>query len=242
VRRLLLAALVVLALLVVADRVGVTVTERVLADELQRSGGLGARPEVDIKGVPFLTQALDGRYERIDVVARDVDAGEVDGTPVQVSRLSATLRGARVPAADALSGAVTSVPVDEVDSRVLLPFSVLQPRTDVGDLTVAPDGDRLRLRGSVEVLGRQVSASARSRLSVDDGAVVVTTESVDLGNDVVSRLATRAVEGRFDVRVELGALPYGLQIQTADVRPDGLSVAARATDTVLSAVTAPGPS
>jgi hypothetical protein len=159
-----------------------------------------------------------------------------------VSRLSATLRGARVPAADALSGTVTSVPVDEVDSRVLLPFSVLQRRTDVGDLTVAPDGDRLRLRGSVEVLGRQVSASALSRLTVDDGAVVVTAESVDVGSDVASRLATRAVEGRFDVRIELGALPYGLQVESVEVRPDGLAVDARATDSVLSAVAAPEPS
>jgi uncharacterized protein (AIM24 family) len=94
----------------------------------------------------------------------------------------------------------------------------------------------------VEVLGRQVSASALSRLTVDDGAVVVTAESVDVGSDVASRLATRAVEGRFDVRIELGALPYGLQVESVEVRPDGLAVDARATDSVLSAVAAPEPS
>ena len=227
--------LVLLLLLVAADRVAAAVAERVLADELQRSGGFSSRPEVDVRGVPFLTQALEGRYDRIDVVARDVDAGEVAGTQVVVPRLSATLRGARVPLSDALSGAVTEVPVDRVDARVLLPFSVLQRSSDVGDLTVAPEGDRLRLRGTVEVLGREVSGSALSRLTVEDGSVVVTAESVEVGNDLADDLLGRALDGRFDVRVPLRALPYGLQIDAVTVQPDGLAVRAGATDTVLSA-------
>ena len=222
-------------LLVVADRVGAAVAERVLADELQRSGGFTSRPDVEVRGVPFLTQVLAGRYDRIDVVARDVDAGEVAGTPVVVSRLSATLRGARVPLQDALSGTVASVPVDRVDARALLPFSVLQRRTEVGDLTVAPEGDRLRLRGSVEVLGQELTASALSRLTVEDGAVVVTAESVDVGNDFVDDLVGRTLEDRFDVRVPLTGLPYGLEVDTVAVQPDGLAVTARGTDTVVSA-------
>ena len=205
-----------------------------LADELQRSGGFTSRPEVDVRGVPFLTQALAGRYDRIDVVARDVPAGEVAGAPVEVSRLAATLRGARVPLEDALSGGVTSVPVDRVDARVLLPFSVLQRRTDVVDLTVEPEGDRLRLRGSVEVLGQEVAGSARSRITAQDGAVVVTAERVDVGNEVANDLLSRALEGRFDLRVPIGGLPYGLEVEGVTVQPDGLSVTARATDTVLS--------
>ena len=222
-------------LLVVADRVGAAVAERVLADELQRSGGFTSRPDVEVRGVPFLTQVLAGRYDRIDVVARDVDAGEVAGTPVVVSRLSTTLRGARVPLQDALSGTVASVPVDRVDARALLPFSVLQRRTEVGDLTVAPEGDRLRLRGSVEVLGQELTASALSRLTVEDGAVVVTAESVDVGNDFVDDLVGRTLEDRFDVRVPLTGLPYGLEVDTVAVQPDGLAVTARGTDTVVSA-------
>ena len=233
-RRLLVVALVLLALLVAADRGGAAVAERVLADELQRSGGLGSRPEVEVHGVPFLTQVLDGRYERIDVVARDVDAGEVAGTPVVVPRLTARLRGARVPLGDALSGTVTTVPVERVDARVLLPFSVLQRSSDIGDLTVEPEGDRLRLRGTLEVLGQELSGSALSRLSVEDGAVVVTADSVDVGNDTVDDLLGEALAGRFDVRVPLRGLPYGLQVDGVRVRPDGLDVTAQADDVVLS--------
>jgi hypothetical protein len=225
---------VLLALVVAADRAGVVVAERVLADELQRSGGFASRPEVDVRGVPFLTQALRGRYDRIDVVARDVPAGEVAGSPVEVSRLSATLRGARVPLRDALSGEVTSVPVDRVDARALLPFSVLQRRTDVADLTVVPEGDRLRLRGSVEVFGQDITGSALSRITTEDGAVLVTAERIDVGNDLASDLVSRALAGRFDVRVPLSGLPYGLEVDGVRVQPDGLAVATRATDTVLT--------
>jgi hypothetical protein len=225
---------VLLLLLVVADRAGAAVAERALADELQRSGGFATRPEVDIRGVPFLTQALSGRYDRIDVVAHGVPAGEVAGTPVELTRLSTSLRGAQVPLADAVSGNVTSVPVDGLEASALLPFSVLQRSTDVGDLTVEPEGSRLRLRGTVEVLGRDVAGSALSRLTVEDGAVVVTAESVDVGNRLANRLVSRAVRGRFDVRIPLRGLPYGLRVDDVRVRPDGLAVSAGAGATVLS--------
>ena len=223
-----------LALLVAADRAGVAEAERALAAELQRSAGLPSRPEVHVRGVPFLTQALAGRYDRIDVVARDVPAGEVRGTPVVLPRLSATLRGARVPLADAASGTVTSVPVDRVDADAVLPFDVVRRSSEVADLEVAPEGDLLRLRGTVRVFGEDLAGSALSRLSVDDGQVVVTAESFDLGAGIASRLATRALAGRFDARLSLGALPYGLQVDGVTVQDDGLGVTAGATDTVLS--------
>ena len=223
-----------LGLLVAADRVGLAVAERQLAAELQRSAALASRPEVDVRGVPFLTQALSGRYERVDVVARDVPAGEVRGTPVVLPRLSATLRGARLPLPDALAGAVTSVPVDRVDARAVLPFDVVRRSSEVADLEVAAEGERLRLRGTVRVFGQELSGSALSRLSVDDGQVVVTAESFEVGAGLVDRLVTRALAGRFDARLSLGALPYGLRVDGVTVQDDGLAVTAGADDAVLS--------
>lgn len=223
-----------LGLLVVADRVGLAVAERQLAAELQRSAALGSRPEVDVRGVPFLTQALSGRYQRVDVVAHDVPAGEVGGTPVVLPRFSATLRGALLPLSDAVAGAVTSVPVERVDARAVLPFDVVRRSSEVADLEIAAEGERLRLRGTVRVFGEDLSGSALSRLSVDDGQVVVTAESFEVGAGVVDRLVTRALAGRFDARFSLGALPYGLQVDGVTVQDDGLAVTAGADDAVLS--------
>lgn len=220
---------------VAADRAGTAVAERALADELQRSAGLASRPEVDVRGVPFLTQAIAGRYDRIDVVARDVPAGDAGGRPVTLPRLSATLRGAQLPLVDAVSGQASSMPVDRVDARALLPFDVVSRSSEVADLDVAAEGERLRLSGTVRLLGQDVSGSTLSRLSVDGGQVVVTADSFDVGARLANRLVTRALRGRFDVRLSVGALPYGLRVDTVTVRPDGLAVTAGAHDAVLSA-------
>jgi hypothetical protein len=65
--------------------------------------------------------------------------------------------------------------------------------------------------------------------------VVLTAEGVDLGSEAANRLVSRAVRGRFDARVPLGGLPYGLRLDGVRVQQDGLDVTARADDTVLSA-------
>jgi hypothetical protein len=56
-----------------------------------------------------------------------------------------------------------------------------------------------------------------------------------VGNDFVDDLLGRTLEDRFDVRVPLTGLPYGLVVDAVAVQPDGLAVTARGTDTVVSA-------
>lgn len=224
-----------LALAAVADRVAAAVAGRAVAQQLQREAGLAAPPDVAIGGVPFLTQALAGRYDRVAVTARDVPAGEVQGAPVRLARLTATLRGARVPLRSALSGTVTSVPVDRVDARVLLPYDVLARSAAGGRVTVSAAGERLRVSGTVRVLGQDLEGAALSRLRVDGDVLVVSAESFDVGGDLADRLATRALRDRLDLRVDLGGLPYGLQVDGVRVRPDGIAVTAASRGAVLSA-------
>ena len=58
-KKLLVALLVLLALLVGADRVAEQVAEGRIADQLRAD--LSSAPQVEIGGFPFLTQALAGR-------------------------------------------------------------------------------------------------------------------------------------------------------------------------------------
>ena len=230
-----MAAAVLLVLLAVADRAGAALAARAVADELQRSSALTSRPEVTVAGVPFLTQALRGRYERIDVTAADVPAGTVGGDELTLRSADVVLRGARVPLSDALSGQVTDVPVDRVDAVVVLPWAELARRAGDREVTLSPDGDRVRVRGEVRVLGQRLTASAVSRLTVEDGGITVQAEELDVGSGGVDRLLTRALQGRLDFRVDVGELPFGLALDRVQVRQDGLSVRTRADDTVLSA-------
>ena len=218
-----------------ADRGAAALADRALTRELQREAGLAAPPDVDIRGVPFLTQALRGRYERVDVTARDVPAGEVQGTEVRLQTLTATLRGARVPLSAVLSGTVAAVPVDRVDAEAEVPYDVFARSSGGRRLTVSQDGDRLRVRGQVRVLGRRLSGEAISRLSLDDDVLLVTPEAFDVGGELADRLVTRALGDRFDLRVDLGDLPYGLRVDDVRVQADGVVVSAVAVGPVLSA-------
>jgi hypothetical protein len=230
VKRLAVSLVVLLVLLVVADRVGAALASRAVATQLASSTALRETPEVDIVGFPFLTQAVAGRYERVEVEASGVPAGEL-----RLARLEATLTGVHLPLSQALSGAVDQVPVDRLRARATVPYDELGQRSGSGRFTVAPAGERVRVTGEVEVLGRTLTATAVSRVEVVDEEIVLTPEAFEVGGAAADALVSRALGGRFDLRLALDALPYGLQVTGVEVQPEGLVVRASARDVVLRA-------
>ena len=226
-KRLLVTGVVLVGLLAVADRVGASLASAAVEDQVVASAALESA-DVSIGGFPFLTQAISGRYDSVSVVARGVAAGEVT-----VDRLDATLTGVSVPLSAALSGSVDEVPVSSVRATALLSYAELSRRSGDRRRTVSPAGDRLRVTGSVTVLGQTVSASALSSVRVDGGAVVVTAESYSVGDAAASAAISRALGGRFDLRIPVTGLPYGLKVSGVEVTDDGVSVSAAAGATVL---------
>jgi hypothetical protein len=231
VKRLVVGLVVLLALVLVADRVGAQVASSTVAARVQESTALTEPPQVEIVGFPFLTQAFAGRYDRVEVSAADVPAGEL-----RLDRLDATLRGVQVPLSRALSGSVERVPVEAVEARALVSYDQLSQRAGDRQLRVAPadDGQRVRVTGSVDVLGRSLSAVAISRVEVVNGAIVLTAEEFEVGNEAADGLFRNALSGRLDLTIPVTGLPYGLQVTGLDVEPDGVVVQATASDTVLS--------
>lgn len=227
-RKTVTTLLVLLVVLIAADRIGVLVAQRAVAAQLRSSGELSVQPDVSIKGVPFLTQALRGRYSSIEVRARDVTAG---GS--RFSTFDASLAGVRLPLTSVLSGSVTSVPVEELSSTVVLSYDDLQQRLAKRRLVLAPAGDLLRVTGSVTVLGRTVSASALSRVRLSGTDVLVTAERFEVGAKPADRVLTAALGKRLDFRARIGALPYGLKLTGVAVRPDGVEAVAAARNTTL---------
>ncbi len=228
-RRLLAFLLVLLVLVAVGDRLAAAFAADAIARQLQSAAALADPPEVSVGGVPFLTQAVRGRYDRLDVRAVRVPAGEVT-----FSELNATLSGVRVPLRDILADTVSAVPVDVVEGRGRLSYDALSRRSGDRALRVSPVGDRLRVEGVVSVAGRRLSAAAVSTLTLDGSDLVVTAQSIDVGNEAADAVLTRALRGRLDLRVPLGRLPYGLQVTGLAVEPDGVTFRALARDVVLS--------
>lgn len=225
---LLVSLLVLLGLAVAADRIGLVIAERSVATQLQNSGSLSSRPDVSIAGFPFLTQALAGEYDDVELSAVNVSAGGG-----RLTQLTASLSGVHVPLSDALSGSVDAVPVDSVRATVLVSYADLGKQLRDRGLTVSAAGDLLRVTGSVKVLGRTVSASALSSVAVAGTSLRVTAQRYEVGSSPADPVVAGSLGGRLDFVVRIGKLPYGLKIDDVRVTAAGIVATASAKDVVL---------
>lgn len=227
-RGLLVALLVLLALLVVADRVAVAVAQREIASRVQTSRHLPARPRVHIGGFPFLTQVLAGRYRSVSVTATDVPT--TGG--IRVASVSATLSGVRVALGDVLHSRVRDVPADSGSGRVTLDFADLNAFLAPRGVTVAGDRGRLRVTGRVTVLGHTESVSADALLSVAGDSVTVRPDLTSLAGGAAAALLGSA-QSLLTVTLPVPGLPFGVSLRSARVEPTALVVDAGATGLVL---------
>ena len=226
-RALLVVLLLLVGLAVVADRVAVGVAEDRVGEQLAAKGGLAGTPEVDIAGFPFLTQAVAGTYDdvRISLTAEQLDQPE--GTRADIA-----LHGVHVPLSSVVSGSVDQVPVDRIDGTAMLSYTLLAAQLG-GDTTLRPDGDGLRITKTVEVLGQTIPLTAAGTVSLDGNQLVVDVEKaagagVDLPEFLVSR-----VSDLLDLRYDIPALPFGLQLTAVEPAEDGVDVRVEAEDAVL---------
>lgn len=228
-RKVVLALLVLATLAGVGDRVAVRVAQGTLADRLQRSADLTSRPTVTIDGVPFLTQAVAGRYARIEVTATDLERGGV-----RVTSLRADVTGAQVPLGAVLRGEVSRIPVDGVTADALVTYADLAHSSGIVGLSVKAADGEVTVTGRVTVLGRTVTATAVSRVTLRGRSIAVTARSLKvLGS--TSPALVNAVTGRLDLLVPVGTLPYGLTLTGLTVTQEGLLLQAESGPTVLRA-------
>ena len=227
-RRLLIVLVVLAALLVAADRVGVVVAQNRLASEIQQQLELDAKPDVSIRGIPFLTQAIRGTYKDIRMQLPDVDAGDVQDLSV-----NARLQGAHVSLSDALGGNVDRIPVDQISGTLLIPYDQLARASGISGLTITREGDSLRLTGSVQVLGRPVKAEAVGRVEVNDGRIAINAEQAKVAGIPVPTAVLDEAARLLSFRVQPQNLPLNLRITAVHLTDTGLLVDAVSDDVVL---------
>jgi hypothetical protein len=227
VKVLLVLLVLLLGAVVVADRVGVGIAEERVAQQIAERGGLSGTPDVDITGFPFLTQAVSGRYTDVRVSLTAEQLGQPAGTRAQVS-----LRGARIPLSDVLSGSVQEVPVDRVDGTATLPYALLAEQLG-GDTTLAGADGGLQITRTVSLAGFDFPVTAVGTVTLDGQDLVVDVEQAAAsGVDVPGFVLDRAAD-LLDFRYPVPALPFGLQLTSVDPGGDGVHVRVEARDTVL---------
>ncbi len=226
-RALLILVVVLGALFVLADRVGVAVAEDRVADRIAEQGGLPGPPEVDITGFPFLTQAVSGRYDEVKIALTAADLGQPEGTDADVA-----LRGVEVPLSDVVAGSVQQVPVERVDGTATLSYELLSAQLE-GDTRIEREGGGLRITRTVELLGQQVPLTAAGTVTLDGSDLVVDVEEAAGAGVELPEVVVDQARDLLDLRYTVPPLPFGLQL--TDVRPadDGVVVDVEAIGTVI---------
>ena len=228
------ALAILVVLLIAADRIALLVADSQIADRVQKSQELSAHPQVSIKGFPFLTQVLGGRYHEVDVSVRNITRNGLT-----VDKLSVHAHGVSVSLSKVISGSVSEVPVDRADAVVTLGYPNLNAyiSQQLGQvLQVSDENGNLKLTGTLPFPPR-ISLSAQAQIDVSGSAVTLRPVAVAsiLAKIPGSGLTTEAVEQFLTVRLPISQLPFGIQLQRATVTPAGLVIAASASGLTIRA-------
>ena len=228
VRRVLVAVGILLVLLVVADRVAVAVADRAVAEQIRAELALEQTPAVEIHGFPFLPQAIGGHYRDVEVRIPDVDSGSLQNIQVE-----ARLHGVRAPLNQMIGRRLDEVPVQDIAGSLAVRYEDLAQASRVPGLQITPSGDGLRVTGQVQVAGRQIEASARGRITVQDNDLVVTADQAEVGGVELPAVVRAQAARLLSFQVSPRSLPLGLRITGVQVGRDSLGVQAQASDVVL---------
>jgi hypothetical protein len=235
------ALLVLLALLglvlVAADRAADLVAERAIARGVQRQQGLSQQPQVSIGGFPFLTQAVSGRFQQVDLAAAQVPAG--DG--LTVDRLQVRLTGLTARGSDVITGRTDSLTADRMTLRALVGYptldDVVADRLQSDQVAVSfGDGGRGRLAVSGTIgtpLGdRSVQGLMQIRL-VDGGVRLrLDPKSVDGLTPAEGELLARVLNLTIVGPEQIG----GVRPTAVEVGPSGVTLTASAADFPLTSL------
>jgi hypothetical protein len=223
VRAFVVFLLVIAGAAVAADRVA----EHLAAGEAESrlaSKGL-SDPQVDVGGFPFLTQ----------LAARDFGDVQVTGSALAVA--GGRAQDVTVTGHDVTAPAGGDVTVGRLDGVGLVTYDEVVARSGVPDITIEPSDrpDRVRMRGSVDVLGETVEVVADSTVRARGDRVQVTPRSFELadGGSVGGSLAAQLAD-RFTVSYRLQDLPEGIDLRGVRATDDGFLVRVHGRDVVFA--------
>lgn len=219
-----ISVVALVVLLVVADRVGDAVAERVAGDTLQSSQNLDHRPDVDIAGFPFLNQLATGHYGKITVTADDVSLGP-NARGLTLDRLQVVLHNLSV------SRSFTHFHADTASATGTLGLAQLSDALGV-QLEYAGNG-RVDVTKNVTVAGQTFHIKVTAKPYLHDGSLAFTDTSV-VGADGVTGAAIDALANVFGISIPLQSIPFDVRLKSLSVDSDGLTITLAGKDLVYT--------
>jgi len=222
-------------LLLVVDRVGAWAAERTVeekvSNEVDELGIAASDPEVTVGGFPFVTQVLEGKYEEITIVLRNVSANRVTMPVLDI-------RATGVNAAmNTLMSGEGSITADRVVGTATVGYASVRALFDQEGLEVGAENGQLRLRLPLTAGQQSITAVALANVAVSQGVVRVAVVDIRAEGAQLLPSAQRLLDtykSRLSVQLRLPPLPFRLRVENVQVRPEGLAVTASAQGVPIS--------
>jgi hypothetical protein len=227
--RVLRAPLIIAVLLgglfIGADRLAVRIAENKAADRLRSSERLSASPDVDIRGFPFLTQVLGKKLDEVDVMLNSVEA-DAQGRKVRITEVKAEFHDVRI------SGSFSSAVAARTTGTAQISYPDLTRASEAGAKLTYGGNGKVRVSGSVLVLGRKVTRSVTSSVTMAG------TNRIRVHADTVPGEGIPGLEGlvrkQTDFESAVGGLPAGLRLDQVWATPDGIDIGVAGRDVSLA--------
>jgi LmeA-like phospholipid-binding len=227
-----IAVLALVGLLIVADRITASMAESAVAKRIDQQSPFtdsSSKAHVSINGFPFLTQAVGGRYDDIQVSGSALTIDQVSGV-----NLNAHMHGVHVPLSNAMNRDVRSLPIDHVTATATVPFSEAARLTGIDGLQLSDNHGTLHvsLGVSVPTMG-DVTASADANVHLDGNRLSYQVGQIELEGAPVPAALASAIEQEMNGTLTLPQLPYHLQVTAVRATPTGIQATARADHIVV---------
>ncbi|MFJ4920836.1 DUF2993 domain-containing protein [Streptomyces sp. NPDC088725] len=245
-RILLVLVIVFGGLLVAADRFAVRFAQGKVADKVQESQGLDSKPDVSIKGFPFLTQVVGSSLDEVDINVGGLTA-TAGGHSVKVTEVRAVLKDV------AIDSSFSSATAGEASGSARLSYTDLGQAAPKG-ATIGYAGPERAAKGQVKVSGAMTDVLKGADIPVP-GPVEALLKGLDLtayctvslkgGDTILFRTVDIAdlpvpglddqVKGLIDeYALKIDRMPATIKLDRVAATPDGLQFSGKGTNVPLT--------
>lgn len=242
-RKLWIIVGIVVVLLVAVDRIGVAVTEGYIADTMIEEAAkehVKVDPDVDVEGIPFLTQALATSFDQIDVTAHNIAIAK-DDVHLTVAQMAIQLHDVDT------TFTAKDVKVKKVNAVVQINYDQLN-QVFGGDVTFS-DGGNGQLKAKTKISLSDISipnlpiqipglggeqefeftvnpSFIKDALNLGAGSFLgLPDQFKGIQQDLLKKIAPK-----LDKTIPLDKLPYGLHVQELAANKAGIGVSLQLDD------------
>jgi hypothetical protein len=221
-RRFVIALVVLVGLLVAADRIALHFAQSELAAKIAQEQDLSQKPTVKIDGFPFLTQALARDFPHATI---DIHGLSAQGVPI--SDLHADLRGVHV------SSGYNAATVDTLTATAELNYTdlstVLTQKAGFAQVHLSDGGDG-QVKATISLAGL-ISTSVTVKVTLlPDNTLLFVSGTIQTPLSAVG-LSTPS---NLNYKLPLGALPFGMTLTALNIGQTGVDIVATGHNVALS--------